>query len=149
MPKRRLALIMIVTLLISGWSQAAMVASHIASMQCRHMVGKAVSGAVVTAPRQAEVDAMPCHQYADHQAEGVLPASGGGSGGDFGMADESGDDRRYCEDCAGCAAACSASGVISSVSLSCLLRQSGLVCSDAVNRVSLTLPLPDRPPIFS
>ncbi len=42
MPKRHLVLMMIVTLLISGWSQAAMVAAHIASMSCRHMAGNAV-----------------------------------------------------------------------------------------------------------
>lgn len=145
MPKRHLVLLMIVTLLISGWSQASMVADHIASMSCRHMAGNAV----VEAHRAAdtEVTAMPCHHQ--HHSAAADARHSYGDQGVLPDADSPDANNHFCEDCAGCAAACSASGVIGHISLSGLARQSCLVQSESIKTVSLTLPLPDRPPISS
>jgi len=128
MMQRAMALITMIALLMSGWSQA--------SVPCR----------VVSEPpmpvAQSVSSAMPCHQ---HNVENptttpsmILDESGCGDGcGD------------RCDGCANCVITGSASGLMHDASATLALRQDSLMMNAQALVVSLVLPLPDRPPITS
>jgi hypothetical protein len=127
MMQRALALITMIALLMSGWSQAS-VSCHVISEPLTPVVDMLESSAAV----------MPCHQQAE--AESPAPVSVIQHAAGCGDA---------CDACADCVITGSASGLMHDASATLALRQDSLMMNAQALVVSLVLPLPDRPPITS
>jgi len=132
MMQRALALITMIALLMSGWSQA--------SVPCR-VVSEPFTPVVamlVVAVVESTAAVMPCHQQAETDRPTSVPVMQHATGcGDT------------CDACADCVITGSASGLMHDASATLALRQDSLMMNAQALVVSLVLPLPDRPPITS
>lgn len=133
-------LILICALLLSMISQASMVCGWAKSLQPGSL-----------SELQTPVSDRPCHQVKgrEHSHHASINAPLPSVSYEQGSNHDDPGCQGSCESCASCAAACSAVALNSCVATAQSIRQVASSFALVTALPSLTLPLPDRPPIFS